>query len=252
MPGPVSAVLDLLAPPRCLVCGARAAVPWCSPCRWTVRALATRAVCERCGLAGAEAGSHPCWPDPAPVSATIAAFDYRGPLARTIVAAKVRGARAAWPALGDELADAVAAAAPAVDVVTWVPTDPRRRRARGCDHAEVLATRVAARLARPSLPLAHVRRAPDQGARPAGARPSLPAGTYRARRRIDGARVLLVDDVLTTGATAAGVARALAGAGAREVRLAVLARAGRHRLAGAPATPRVGAGKPSHGERDDC
>lgn len=235
MPQLLTAVLDLLAPSRCLVCGVRAEPPWCTPCRRAVHLLGASLACGRCGLTGAHTRAHPCWPSPSPVAATTAAFDYRGPVARTVVSAKVHGARAAWPALGEVLATAVERDAPVVHAVTWVPTDRRRRRARGCDHAESLARRVAARLGRPPRALVAVGRAPDQGARPSAVRPSIPSGTYRARQRVDGGRVLLVDDVLTTGATARAVADVLTAAGAASVHLAVLARAGRHDLSGGSA-----------------
>lgn len=146
--------------------------------------------------------------------------DYRGPVAAAVVAAKVGGGSAAWLALGRRLATRVAEDPPEVDVVTWIATAPSRARRRGVDHAAVLAREVAATLDVPAVPLLRWARTPDGGERQA------------AVTRLPGTAVLLVDDVLTTGATALGAASALVTVGAGEVHLAVLARAGDHALVG--------------------
>lgn len=144
--------------------------------------------------------------------------DYVGPVAATVVTAKIRGAHAAWVPLGRLLAARVLEAAPSVDVVTWVTTPARRVRERGVDHAEVLADEVAAALEVPSVRLLDV---VVGGRRREG---------YRSVTSLPGTEVLLVDDVLTTGATAWRAAAALRAAGAGRITLAVLARAGTHLL----------------------
>lgn len=213
-------VLELVAPTRCLACRRRGPGPgevWCRRCLREVT-WAPSAACGRCG--GPRTAGHGCWPDEARVSSTVVAADYRGPVATAIVAAKVGGGRAAWPALGRLLAEAVAASPPAVDVVTWVATDRTRARRRGVDHAAVLAGEVAAVLGVPATALlAHHRgrRGVEQ---------------QRPVRPLPATDVLLVDDVLTTGATAHAAATALHAAGAGGIHLAVLARAGDHVLAG--------------------
>jgi predicted amidophosphoribosyltransferase len=146
------------------------------------------------------------------------AADYRGPLAAAVVTAKVAGGTAAWPTLGRRLAEAVAQDPPPVDVVTWVATAPDRARRRGVDHAAVLAREVARATGVPALALLALHR--DRGG----------AEVQRPRRHLPGTNVLVVDDVLTTGATAAAAAHALRLAGAGEIHLAVLGRAGDHPL----------------------
>jgi predicted amidophosphoribosyltransferase len=147
----------------------------------------------------------------------VAAFDYRGPVAAAIAAAKLRGARAGWPSLARPLVARLLELEVAVDAVTFVTTPSVRARARGGDHAAVLARELAGPLATPVVRLL------DASPRAAGDR-------YRARASLPGSELLLVDDVLTTGATAWRAAAALRRAGAGRITLAVLARAGTHPL----------------------
>lgn len=213
---PLHGLLELLAPRRCLACRRRADPPWCAPCQAAIRPLP--AGCPRC--AAPRGGGHRCWPSGSPIAATVAAHDYRGAVARAVVTAKLTGAHAGWRALAEVLAERVSAVGIEADVVTWVTTAPARRRRRGVDHAEVLARVVAARSALPVLALLEA--APSGGGR----------DRYRAVRALPGSEVLLVDDVVTTGATALRAAGALTAAGAGNVRLAVIARAGTHDLGG--------------------
>jgi len=204
----------LLLPERCLACRARADMPFCARCRQDVRELPPG--CPRCG-APPSAG-HGCWPRDAPVDATFCAYAYRGPVRAAIVAAKVAGAHRGWEPLAVPLADRLARMRLAVDAVTWVTTAPVRVRRRGVDHARVLARVVATALDAPLVRLLDIGPGPVHGER------------YRARTALPGSDVVLVDDVLTTGATAWRAAAALRDAGAGTVVLVTLARAGGHPL----------------------
>jgi predicted amidophosphoribosyltransferase len=175
--------------------------------------------CRRCG--GTRGRGHPCWPSDAPISRTIAVYDYRGPVTAGVVAAKVGGAWAAWRPMAALLVERVLRDRPEVDVVTWVTTPVARVRQRGIDHAEVLARAVAAAL---HTPVVRLLDASEDG---------VEHDRYEARIALPGSQVLLVDDVVTTGTTAVRAATALRRAGADEVALAVLARAGSHPLTGA-------------------
>ena len=109
-----------------------------------------------------------------------------------------------------------------VDVVTWAPTSRRRRRRRGFDQAELVARRVAAQLGVPCRRLLE-REGDDtpQTGRDRAAR--LHGPVFRASPRTAGERVLVVDDVVTTGATLRSAADALHRAGAQGVVRAALA-----------------------------
>lgn len=109
-----------------------------------------------------------------------------------------------------------------IDAVTWAPTSRKRRRRRGFDQAELVARRVAAQLGVPCRRLLE-REGDDtpQTGRDRAAR--LHGPTFRASPRTAGERLLVVDDVVTTGATLRSAADALHRAGARSVVRAALA-----------------------------
>jgi predicted amidophosphoribosyltransferase len=211
-------MLDLLVPSRCLSCRARAPMPWCERCAAAVRVLPEG--CPRC--AAASSAGHGCWPFEAPVDRTVTSYDYRGPVARAIVAAKVGGAWRGWEPLAADLARRLARLAPEIDAVTWVTSVPARVRQRGIDHARAIAVVVARAVDAPLIRLLDV----DLGARHQEG--------FVARMAVPGTDVLLVDDVLTSGATAWRAAAALRDAGAGTIVLATLARAGSHPLGAAP------------------
>ncbi len=155
---------------------------------------------------------------PAPPGVVPALLAYDGAGRALVTALKYRNQRGALRVVGQALARR--APSGGVDAVTWAPTTPARRRARGFDQAELLARSVARELRCPCLPL--LRRAPG------------PPQTGRTRvERLDGPtfevrppvprRILLVDDVVTTGATLRAAAAALRQAGAAEVTLLALA-----------------------------
>jgi ComF family protein len=107
-----------------------------------------------------------------------------------------------------------------------VPTTSKRLRERGYNQAQLLAEALARRTGRSSeFLLCRVSGTRTQTALQPAARAANVAGAFAAAHVVDGAHVLLVDDVLTTGATAAECARVLAGAGACCIRLITFARA---------------------------
>jgi ComF family protein len=107
-----------------------------------------------------------------------------------------------------------------------IPLHLRRLRQRGYDQAELLAAGASRRF---GLPLAglllRVRETGQQVGRDRTSRERSVLGAFRARGPVQGARICLVDDVLTTGATASAAAAALLDAGAARVEVRTLARA---------------------------
>jgi predicted amidophosphoribosyltransferase len=145
---------------------------------------------------------------------------YEGVGRELVARLKYRNARAvvAWLAQG-----MAALAGPGADVVTWVPTTAERRRRRGFDQGRLLAAAVARRLGVACRPLLRRAPGPPQTGRSRAQRLGGPALHLRRRARVP-ARVVVVDDVATTGATLAAAARVLRSGGAREVHGLVAAR----------------------------
>jgi predicted amidophosphoribosyltransferase len=106
------------------------------------------------------------------------------------------------------------------EVVVWPPCDARERRRRGFDHAEVLARGVGGRLGLPARPvLRRTRKAVDQASLGAGDRRTNLLGAFEALAAPEA--VLMVDDVVTTGATLQACASALRAAGTGQIEATV-------------------------------
>lgn len=196
---------ELIAPSRCAACDAplRRSSVFCGACASTV---------ERATESG---------------GACVAAFDYGGAIATAIARLKYEDRADLAPRLARAMDPVARSFEGAVDVVVPVPLHPRRLAERGYNQAALLATPIAHRLGVSSKAgaLARVRDTPRQVDMDRERRRTNVAGAFAARERlVRGARVLLVDDVRTTGATLDGCARALHEVGARDVRALVLAR----------------------------
>jgi predicted amidophosphoribosyltransferase len=185
------------------------------------------------------AGCRDC--PPPPVTSVRAAFLFEGPARRAVHRLKFAG----WRDVARALSAAVAACPdlPEADVITWVPLARRRLAERGYDQARALAVGLAGALGLPAVKLLRRRVATGpQARRTAEQRREALRGAFVAIRRPP-ERVLLVDDVLTTGATVAACAQALVEGGGRDVLVAAAARAlggSALRLVPDRAYPRVG------------
>ncbi len=213
------ALLDLAAGSVCVVCG-RAGRALCRPCR---RALPREAVAAR---------PTPCPPGLLPVHAT---GEYAGALRSLVVAHKEHAVHGLAVPLGDLLATAVTGALREVAGPTWpdppaapgqvvlvpVPSHPRVVRDRGHDPLLRLTRRAAAVLRRDGVrvavarPLAVVGRPRDQAGLGSAERAANLAGRFVARAGPRPGRVVVVDDVLTTGWTLRAAQTALEASGWR-------------------------------------
>ena len=217
----LSALLDVLAPPGCLACcSPRVVGGLCGGCRAALPAL--RDPCERCALPRIAGRCDACPGRAAAFGGAWAPMAHAGPARDLVLALKLRGALAA----ADVMAAQIAARAPGWlrDVaLVPVPAVPARRRRRGFDPAERIAQAIAART---GLEVARCLAREGPGGRQVGRRRTERRGDTVAVRAVADApeRVVLVDDVHTTGATLDACARALAAAGSADIRAITYAR----------------------------
>lgn len=153
------------------------------------------------------------------------AYRYHGPAGALVRCLKYRGAWTLAEEMGGDLARAVVQMRPGrIDAVTSVPMHRRRLKTRGRNHAELLARAVAERTgAQYRELLVRTRNAPQQARLTHPKRLDNLRGGFAAAEDLAGQRVLLIDDVLTTGSTARYCAEALRAAGAEKVYFAAYA-----------------------------
>ena len=217
----ISRLMELLAPAECVGCGmsgdvlchdcaARVGPPKAGVCFRCNRLSAGGRTCEQCRrytvLRGVAVGSY-----------------YDGAVKELVLALKFRRQRAAA-----EVAAGLILAAfdgrTAVEVVTDVPVAAARYRERGYNQSELVARQVARGLKLPYTRLLGRRDGAHQLGSGRQTRLEQVAGAFYSVRRADNLRVLVVDDVITTGATLGECARALASVGADSVWGAAVAR----------------------------
>jgi ComF family protein len=220
---------DALFEQDCLLCGeASGADILCRACAGDLPRLPAPH-CPRCALPAGDGGPcGRCLAHPPHYDRTLAAFNYGFPLDKLIQSFKYGHRLALAVMFGRELADLARRAAPPAeaDLVLPLPLHPARLRERGFNQALELARPVASALGLPLEAAAceRIRPTPPQAALSWKKRESNIRGAFRAGREIAGRRILLVDDVMTTGASLNECARALKQAGAVQVTLLVLAR----------------------------
>jgi ComF family protein len=233
-------VLDLVFPAVCPVCAMRSDAPahrpFCGPC-WAALPVSLGPGCLVCGEPfpglGGVLPCDACRRAPPPYVFARAVAAYQDGMREAIHALKFGGRTVVATPLGRLLAEAGPDVLPAppgewADGLVPVPLHPARLAERGFNQAELLATACRTAWGLPLLGQALVR---TRATRPqadldAEARRANVRDAFRVRRPLEvaGRRLLLVDDVLTTGATAAAAARALRAAGAAAVGVLALAR----------------------------
>lgn len=209
---------ELLFPSKCVLC----------------RKLLTKDELDLCRDCRVEAPEYPQGKLKIQFLDSLAAiWYYEGDVRRSLLRYKFHGARHYAPSYGRLLGMTLLREYPeGFDVLTWVPVSRLRKLRRGYDQVELLAKAVGRELGMEPVPLLKkIRNNPPQsGIVGQAKRRANVLGIYRLAENADveGKRILLLDDILTTGATAGECARVLLTAGAAEVHCAVVAAAGKN------------------------
>ncbi|MBP3684169.1 MAG: ComF family protein [Oscillospiraceae bacterium] len=209
----MKALLKLLFPPKCVLCR-------------ELLAQGERDICEECRIFGPDypnrkKGTHF-------LDSFAAVWYYEGNVRKSILRYKFYHARHYAPAFGRILGEKILEVYPeGFDTLSWVPVSPLRKLTRGYDQAALLAKAVGSAVGMTPVQLLKKIRhnRPQSGISGEAKRRANVLGAYRVRSGADvaGKRILLLDDVFTTGSTAGECARMLKLAGAKEVHCAVLA-----------------------------
>lgn len=219
-----AALLDLLYPRECASCGSRITeadrLAFCPGCEGRLEWIAPPG-CPRCGAAASRGACAECSGHEFVFAGATALGKYEGRLRDFLLALKFRGSRYLADEFGRRLASRIARR---FDAVVPVPMGRWKLLFRGYNAAALVAERLAVHAGLPYRPgaLKKIRKTRPQAELEREERLVNPKGAYRASG-VQGV-ILLVDDVLTTGATANACTEALRAAGAAEVHLAVVAR----------------------------
>lgn len=231
-------VLDALLPPRCLGCGVVVEEPGalCPSC-WEKAAFIGQPHCARCGLpfelappGAAALECAACMTEPPRFDRARAAMRYDEGARRLVLQFKHADATHAAPGYARWMARAGAELLADCDLIAPVPLHRWRLLRRRYNQSALLALALGRAAGRPVVPDLLVRRrhTPTQGRLDRAQRHANVAGAFALRpgraAAIAGRRVLLVDDVMTTGATVAECAKVLRRAGAAAVDVLTLAR----------------------------
>jgi len=229
-------LLAMLLAPACAACNALLSRPShgpvCSAC-WNAIGRFTPPLCSRCGdplaswrLLDDAGRCSPCRRRRSALTASRAIGAYDGTLRAIVHAFKYEGCRSLSVGLGARLRESAADLLAGAEIVVPVPLHRRRRRTRGYNQARELAGRLGVPVVEA---LRRVRATPSQTDLPAEARHDNVRNAFALTRwpaapTLEGLRIVIVDDVSTTGATIEACARVLRAAGAADVSAVTAAR----------------------------
>lgn len=211
----IARLKELLFPRKCILC----------------RSLLGREETDLCHRCRVDSPEYRCGRKKVPhIVDLTAVWMYEGEVRRSLHRYKFGNARHYAAAYGRLTAMRIARDLPEFDVLTWVPISAKRLRQRGYDQVALLAEAVGAELGVPAVNTLNKFRdnQANSGLKTPAERRANVLGVYKAvdPAALRGKRVLLLDDVVTTGATASECARVLLTAGAEEVYFAAVAAAG--------------------------
>ena len=223
-------VLELVFPSKCVHCDAEGSL-LCGVCLSEAAFLkgnGNGGFCRRCARnTGGPDLCHACAESPPPLSRLIAVYQFDGAIRDAVHALKYNDIRALGPILGRLMSDDPRIVRLVPDAIVPVPLHARRERSRGYNQAALLARPIAELLEAPvagDLLRRTVHNQPQVESRAESARSRNVSGIFKASPGVRDKRILLVDDVATTGSTLRECARTLLKAGARRVDAVVLAK----------------------------
>ena len=203
------AALDFLLPLYCVECR-REGRGVCQECLAGMTEL--RAYCEVCAQPGSARRCRRCVVTPLPIRGIRAVYPFEGVMRSAVHALKYRNYRALAPELAAVLARRLDDADIPATLLVPVPMHPRRERSRGYNQAELLASELGRLTGVPMAKdvLERLVDSPPQVQRGTRAgRMEITEGTFSAATSVEGEAILLIDDVVTTGSTMVGCAKAL-------------------------------------------
>lgn len=220
-------LLDLLYPPQCPGCG-RVGVLFCDRCRWLVQAYPSD-VCIRCGRPQLVRGLCPtCSTTESSLDAVFPATIFAGPIRNAIQDFKYEGVLDLASPLADWLVATWRLHGLAADLIVPVPLHPKREAERGYNQSALLARELSRRVNVPVAPadlVRIIRTRPQVGLSRDERRANI-VGAFHCAGEVTDLRIVLVDDVCTTGATLEACAGELKAAGAKQVSGLTVARPG--------------------------
>jgi ComF family protein len=218
-------LLDLLFPPRCVICGS-ADVDWyCAPCRSKIDRILPP-LCVHCGRPLDRQACSYCRTAPLEIDGIRAIAFFEGNLRKAIHAFKYKHRPELVRVLGSLVSEYISIHPLPADVITAVPLHTVRERSRGYNQSLLLARFLGAQTNLPvwENALTRIRATQPQTQLNAVERIANVQGAFASDTRVAGRRILLIDDVCTTGATMNACSVALKQCGVRSVWGLALAR----------------------------
>lgn len=221
----VEPLLDLVFPPSCVACNREGAFV-CTDCEANLPRLEPP-YCRKCSDPGPRSLCEWCRSTNQPFDGITAPYRWSGAVPQMVYALKYRGVRASAPRLAELMASHLSARSISSDIIVPVPLHRRRERERGYNQSELLAKGIANQT---GIPIAT-----DVLTRTRNTRPQVTmqnpderreniTGAFECVGDVAGKHVLLIDDVVTTGATIAACSTPLRAAGAMSILALSLAR----------------------------
>ena len=214
--GAFSAFLDILFPPRCVFCR-------------KILADGEKGICKKCCSLTPKLKADECRRDVPNVKICVFPFRYKDEVRASLLRYKFGGAAAYGPVYADFIAKSIDENGISCDIICWVPLHKKRLRERGYDQAEIIARALSKKLGVPCRRLL-VKESGNKRQSSIDNREERKAnvsGVYRcvSKEELIGKRVLLVDDIITSGATVGECAAMLKAFGCTEIYSAAFAAA---------------------------